>query len=70
MYYSFIGSDGGEYGSFEVFKVEAGEVVETEHGVLEPGYYWWACLPGCLPDGSAIGPFTSEAEAIANAREE
>lgn len=21
------------------------------------GWYWWACFPGCLPDGEATGPF-------------
>jgi hypothetical protein len=25
----------------------------------EPGWYWWSCLPGCLPDGGAFGPFGS-----------
>ena len=22
-----------------------------------PGWYWWACFPGCLPEGDAFGPF-------------
>lgn len=22
-----------------------------------PGWYWWYCQPGCLPDGEAAGPF-------------
>lgn len=34
-----------------------------------PGWYWQACLPGCLPDGEAMGPFDTEAEALADARE-
>lgn len=34
----------------------------------EPGWYWWACFPGCLPDGEPIGPFATEAEAIADAQ--
>ncbi len=21
------------------------------------GWYWWACFPGCLPEGDAFGPF-------------
>lgn len=33
------------------------------------GWYWQSCLPGCLPDGDAVGPFESEAEALADARE-
>ena len=31
------------------------------------GWYWWACSPGCLPDGEASGPFESEIEAIEDA---
>jgi hypothetical protein len=33
-----------------------------------PGWYWWACFPGCLPDGEPNGPFDSEVKAVANAR--
>lgn len=33
------------------------------------GWYWHACLPGCLPSGNPSGPFDSEALAIADARE-
>ena len=32
------------------------------------GWYWWSCFPGCLPDGDPIGPFSTEEEAIADAR--
>ena len=35
----------------------------------QAGYYWWNCMPGCLPDSEPSGPFTTEEEAIANARE-
>lgn len=35
----------------------------------EAGWYWWPCYPGCLPDGDPIGPFDTEAEALADARE-
>lgn len=34
------------------------------------GWYWWPCFPGCLPDGDPIGPFPTEAEALADARGE
>lgn len=33
------------------------------------GWYWWACFPGCLPDSNLFGPFDTEAEALADARE-
>lgn len=36
---------------------------------LERGWYWWACFPGCLPDGPPSGPFGTEALAIIDARE-
>jgi hypothetical protein len=35
-----------------------------------PGWYWWTCLPGCLPDGEACGPFLTEQEARENAEDE
>ena len=34
-----------------------------------PGFYYWSCFPGCLPDSEPIGPFPSEAEALADARQ-
>jgi hypothetical protein len=33
------------------------------------GWFWWSCLPGCLPDGSANGPFKSKQEALEDARD-
>ena len=33
------------------------------------GWYWWSCMPGCLPDSDPSGPFDTEAEALADARE-
>jgi hypothetical protein len=35
---------------------------------VRTGWYWWACFPGCLPDGEASGPFRTEAGAIKDAR--
>lgn len=34
------------------------------------GWFWWSCLPGCLPDSSAFGPFKTAKEALADAREQ
>ncbi len=56
----------------EVFYLDALDVRdhETEDGSeLTPGWYYWFCLPGCLPDSDAIGPFDSESEALQDARE-
>jgi len=36
--------------------------------VLDPGWYWWACLPGCLPSGDPDGPHCSENRALVAAR--
>ena len=52
-----------ETGSFETFEVSPGS------RLISPGWYWQACFPGCLPDSDPMGPFSSEAEAIENARE-
>ena len=32
---------------------------EADAEPLEPGWYYWYCLPGCLPDSDPIGPFIS-----------
>ena len=37
---------------------------------LEEGWYWQAGFPGCLPDGELVGPFATQADALADAREE
>ena len=34
------------------------------------GWFWWSCFPGCLPDGPAIGPFKTRAEALADAQQD
>lgn len=32
------------------------------------GWYWWYCLPGCMPDSDPFGPFDTWQEAEADAR--
>jgi len=46
------------------FTISSGEVpysVEVfllgEHDTISPGWYWWVCSPGCLPDSDPLGPF-------------
>ena len=41
----------------------------TDEGIMPSGWYWWPCFPGCLPDGDPIGPFNTEAEALADAQD-
>lgn len=48
------------YGSFEVFWLFSND---------NEGWYWWACFPGCMPDGEASGPFATSQEAYDNAQE-
>jgi hypothetical protein len=67
-YHQFEAEDGTNYGSFETFYMRAGEIeVEAGDEPSEAGWYWWACFQGCLPDGDAMGPFESEAKALADA---
>ena len=35
---------------------------------LKHGWYWWACVPGCLPDSEPQGPYATEAAAEADAK--
>lgn len=35
----------------------------------EPGFYFWFCFPGCLPDSDPFGPFDSAEAALHAARE-
>ena len=41
-----------------------------EHPASLAGWYYWYCLPGCLPDSEAIGPFTSEKDALVDAQKD
>lgn len=53
-------------GSFEVFWHDR-ENMETWR--LPSGWYWWACQPGCLPDGEPHGPFARSYLAFCDAWE-
>lgn len=49
--------------------VSCGSDIEDEKQTGKVEWYYWFCFPGCLPDGDPVGPFASEAEALADARE-
>lgn len=34
------------------------------------GWFYWYCLPGCMPDSEAIGPYDTEQDALNAARED
>lgn len=42
---------------------------ESAEFECERGWFYWFCFPGCLPDSDAIGPFDTEEDALADARE-
>jgi hypothetical protein len=59
----------------EVFLITSAEALERNKGLdvedhYEPGWYWWACFPGCLPDGEPNGPFLTAEDAMMDARRE
>ena len=69
---SEVGED--EYGCFEVFYDDADEAngharnFDGDGEPVQAGWYWWACFPGCLPDGDPSGPFATAKEAFDDAR--
>jgi len=66
-YHRFKDVDGEEHGSFEIFYNDGEDGLQLD---MHPaGYYWWACFPGCMPDGDPMGPFETEDEAIDNAND-
>lgn len=52
----------------ETFRHDDYPVVPQDGGPLAPGWYWWSCFPGCLPDGDPYGPFPTERLALKDAR--
>lgn len=67
-YYKFLDEYSAQpYGSCEVFEVVSGDHPSGSGETLEPGWYWWACFPGCLPDGDPVGPFETEEDACEDA---
>jgi len=64
-YYKF--KDGGSFETF-FFDGATSRMQSTAVAGIEPGWYWWACFPGCLPDGEPSGPFKTEQDAIDDAQ--
>ena len=63
----------------ETFFVDVETAAEARHqeehypdaegyACTEPGWYYWYCLPGCMPDSEPFGPFMTEEEALDDAR--
>ena len=51
------------------FDLAEGEWTDENDEAMEPGWYWWSCFPGCIPDSEPVGPFDTETEALASAQE-
>ena len=63
-YHQFHAEDTQEpYGSFEVLWHDG------EQWGAQPGWYWWACFPGGVPDGEPVGPFAYSRQAHQDADE-
>jgi len=55
----------------EVFQIPEDYDLEPEDGEpYEPGWYYWYCFPGCLPDSTPCGPFKSYDVALADCQEQ
>jgi len=65
-YHQFRDDLGEPYGSFETFFTCGSFEPDAPEG-FEPGWYWVAGFPGCLPDSDPAGPFESEQDAIDDA---
>lgn len=53
----------------ETFQGESGYLGYTGEWELQPDkWYYWTCVPGCLPDSDPIGPFDTEQQAIDDAQ--
>jgi hypothetical protein len=74
MYGQFASETGEKYGSFEVFHHDGVRFsdddcwADSDGNPMPAGWYWWACFPVCMPDSDPNGPFDTEAEATADAR--
>jgi hypothetical protein len=72
-YHSWKDEEFGPVGSFEVWHYDGSEpefMRDEEDQPLAAGWYWWACYPGCLPDGEPMGPFETEDAALRNAHDD
>lgn len=66
MSYHQFANETEHFGSFETF-FTCGSFNQESEESTEPGWYWQAGFPGCLPDGELSGPFESEQDAIKDA---
>jgi hypothetical protein len=41
---------------------------EAEDYESGQGWFFWFCMPGCLPDSEPFGPYSTKKQALAEAR--
>ena len=78
-FHQFTNEDGTKYGSFEVFWHECPSRSDrprtwtdedeelADDNLMASGWYWWACRPGCSPEGEPVGPFAKSQYALEDA---
>lgn len=59
-----------ESDTYSLPDVEIFEVGENEREDTAPGWYYWFCFPGCMPDSDPFGPYETEQEAEDAMRDE
>lgn len=59
----------GEFWCDSCVKGREGFTPEGAGADTQQGWFWWSCFPGCLPDSDPVGPFDTEADALADAQE-
>lgn len=53
------------------YDIMSGDWISLDNGEeMSPGWYYWSCFPGCLPDSDPIGPFDSADAARLAAQQE
>jgi hypothetical protein len=68
-YHRFHSEESQEpYGSLEIFWRDY-QAATDDSEEFAAGWYWWACFPGCMPEGDPMGPFASSRAALQDADE-
>ena len=67
----FFYQDANDFANADPDSWQAERLAESNSTPTElAGWYYWTCLPGCMPDSDASGPFATEEEASAECANE
>ena len=55
----------------ETFYMAPDDIMSANEPALwfSPGWYWWSCFPGTLPNSEPVGPFETADAALQDARD-